>query len=366
MTARASASAAASTRRARRRDWRTTGLYIAVLAREFRWTFAGLAVAVAAGTALFAVTPHAALGGARPSLLVAAYAAWMALFAQPPFQPPDTWYLALVNGLYPLVGFLLVGEGIVRMGMLIVSKQQGEKWWMKVSASTYRDHVVLCGLGHVGWRVLGHLLEAQVQVVAIEKDGEGRFVAQAKSTGAPVLVRDMKDDDALVEAGVAHARAIVAATNDDMSNLEVALDARRLNPRIRVVMRLFDQAIAAKIAGAFDIDFAFSSSALAAPAIAAMTMENRVLATYDIGGRPWVVGEVSVEEGSALAGRTVDALERQHGARVVSVKAHARAAPAAPGADTVVAAGDVLVVHAAADHIGALAAAARTATGAGL
>ncbi|NJL18652.1 MAG: hypothetical protein HC938_17335 [Nitrospira sp.] len=41
---------------------------------------------------------------------------------------------------------------------------------------------------------------------------------------------------------------IVIATNDDMANLEVALDARRLNPKIRVLMRLYDQQIAAKIA----------------------------------------------------------------------------------------------------------------------
>ena len=67
---------------------------------------------------------------------------------------------------------MLVGEGIVRIGMLMLSKERGEKEWMKVMASTYRDHIVLCGLGHLGFRILGQLLAAKEPVVAIEKDGE--------------------------------------------------------------------------------------------------------------------------------------------------------------------------------------------------
>ena len=86
----------------------------------------------------------------------------------------------------------------------------------------------------------------------------------------PILIRDMKEDQALIDAGVAHARAIIIATNEDMANLEVALDARRLNPKIRILMRMFDQQIASKIKDAFAIDHAFSSAALAAPIVAEM------------------------------------------------------------------------------------------------
>ena len=51
-----------------------------------------------------------------------------------------------------------------------------------------------------------------------------------------------------------------------------------MNPNIRVVMRLFDQRIAQKIAGALTVDAAFSSSALAAPIVAAMSLQTKVLA----------------------------------------------------------------------------------------
>lgn len=71
-----------------------------------------------------------------------------------------------------------------------------------------------------------------------------------------------------------YARAIIIATNDDMANLEVALDARRMNPKIRVIMRLFDQRMADKFKEAALIDEAFSPAALAAPILAEMALRS--------------------------------------------------------------------------------------------
>lgn len=257
-----------------RRDVRTMMLFARRLVHEFRWTLTLLASAVVLLGSLYAVTPHAQLGGKPPTIFISFFGAWMALFAQPILMPPETWYLALLCGIYPLLGFGLVGEGVVRIGLLVVSKKHGEQEWMKVSASTYRDHVVLCGLGHLGYRILCQLLAAKTPVVTLEKAADARFLNDAKATGVPVLVRDMKEDQALIDAGVQYARAIVIATNDDMANLEVALDARRLNPKIRIIMRLFDQQIADKFKEAALIDEAFSSAALAAPMVAEMALRK--------------------------------------------------------------------------------------------
>ena len=135
-------------------------------------------------------------------------------------------------------------------------------------AQTARDHVVLCGIGHLGMRTLQQLVAAGQTVVAIEKDASCRFLAEARLTGCPLLLRDARDDQALVEAGIERARVIIIATSDDMANLEIALDARRFNPKIRVLMRLFDQRLADKLKTVGLIDEAFSTSALAAPIVA--------------------------------------------------------------------------------------------------
>jgi len=354
--------AAVTPTRARRRDLRTFWLYAKAIVKEFRWTLAGVTLAVAVGGVLYGLTPLAALGGRRPDPLVALYGAWMALFAETALGPPDTWYLALLSGAYPLVGFVLVGEGIVRFALLMASKQRGEREWMKVMASTYRNHIVLCGLGHLGWRVLGQLLHRNAQVVAVEKDPDCRFLAQARSTGIPILVADMKDDRVLVEAGLPHAHAIIIATNDDMANLEAAMDARRMNPKIRVIMRLYDQQVAAKLVDALHVDAAFSSSALAAATVAAMSLDCKVLASYDVAGESHVAAEVAVAAGSPLVGKTIAALEAGWAVKVLArAAAGGSAAESPPPAHTAVAAGDTLTLHAPSVQIDELIAAGKSA-----
>lgn len=251
-------------RRAHRHDLRTIALYAWAIVREFRWTIAFLVLAV------IVLAVFLFLGSEKPvSPLRALYLAWGALLNK---DLPDTErpHLLVLEGVYPVFGFVIFGEGLLRFTALLRSHRRRGKEWMTVMASTYRDHVVLCGIGHVGYRVLERLLADGLPVVALDNDEQGRFVGPAQASGVPLLVRDIRDDTALTEAGVAHARVIVIATSDDIANLEVALDARRMNPGIRIVMRLFDQQVAAKLKAAGIVDEAFSASALAAPVVAEM------------------------------------------------------------------------------------------------
>jgi Trk K+ transport system NAD-binding subunit len=342
----------------RSRELRTTWLYLLAILNEFRWTIAALVLLILAGGILYRLTPHAQFGGARPDWFTAIYGAWMAMLAQPVVAPPQPWHLTLLAGFYPVLGFLLIGEGVVRLALLLMSKRHGEKEWMMVMASTCRDHVILCGLGHLGIRVFEQLLASSVDVVAIEIDAAGRFVAQAKATNAPVLIRDMKEDQSLIDAGVEHARAIIICTNDDMANVEVALDSRRLNPHIRVIMRLFDQQIARKISGALAIDAAFSASALAAPIVAAMSLQSKVLTSTMIAGAAHLIAEVKIEPASSLVGKRIDELEVGYCARVLSRAPTSGASQSSPSAATQIENGDVLTVYSAANQLPTIAAAA--------
>ena len=254
----------------RRRGPLVYWLYFRALLIEFRGTLIALTLAVIIGACHY---NHAPPGKDRDnSWSTCLYGGWMALVAQPLDNPPLQWYLKLLCCVYPLAGFILLGEGVVRLSLLMISRRRGEKEWTLVTASTYRNHIILCGVGRLGYRVLEQLRRAGTEVVCIDKDGQSRMVAQAKNIGVPVLIQDMTDDQALKDAGIAHARAIIVATNNDIANLEVALDARRYNPKIRVVLRFFDQQLAAKISDALSLDAAFSASALAAPIVAEMAL----------------------------------------------------------------------------------------------
>jgi voltage-gated potassium channel len=320
-------------------------LYTRSLAREFRGTIALAALLVGVGAVAYHLADPAALEGTSPGWGLAVYTAWMALVGEPVFARPDHWYLQFMNSAYPLFGVALIGEGIVRFALLMVSRRQGEKEWMRVMASTYRNHVVLCGLGHLGYRVLENLVEMQRPVVVLEKKEESRFVALAKAAGVPVLVRDMKDDAALVAAGVEHAEAIILASDDDLANVEVAMDARRLNPGIRIAVRLFDQQMAAKLKEAVAFDTPFSSSALAAPAVAAMTLGAKVVAAFSVAGVPHVAVELAVERRSPLVGSTVGGLESERGVRVLARHPRKGGDEVPPRAGSVIDDDDRLTVH---------------------
>jgi Trk K+ transport system NAD-binding subunit len=345
-------------RRPPRRPWRTAGLYALVLLHEFRYTLLTLAAAVALGAVVYRLTPGEGAGPTQLSFGRALYHSWMAMFAQPRDNSPPTLLVGVMCAVYPVLGFVLIGEGVVRLALLMVSRRTGEKEWMRVMASTYRDHVVLCGLGNLGLRVLEQLLAAGVGVVVLEKRRASRHLTHARELGAVILIRDMKEDQALIDAGIAHARAVVICTNDDVANLEVALDSRRLNPKIRVVMRLFDQQIAAKISGALSIDAAFSSSTLAAPVVAALSLQARTLSSYVIGGVPHVAAEVRVEPGSALDGKRVADVELGYRGRVLARTTATGQLESPPTPATLLAAGDTLVVHTQADQVAPLASAA--------
>jgi voltage-gated potassium channel len=283
---------------------------------QFKGTLLALLALVALGATVFASSP---LPGGAPSLDSAAYAAWMALFAEQVFNVTGHLPLEVLTALYPLFGAVVVGEGVVRLGLLLMSRRQGDKEWQKVVASTYRNHVILCGLGHMGFRVLEYLRAQGVPTIVIEKDAGGRFVSKARSLKVPVLIADMKDDESLVDAQVQHARVVIAATNDDLANIEVALDARRMNPGVRIAMRQFDPEIASKLQAGFSVDFAFSSTAVAAPIIAAQALGlNAPLPQVSKDAVRLESQEIVVRKA-----QTVNALETAFAVKIVLMKSQA-------------------------------------------
>ncbi len=321
------------------------GLYALAIVRLFRGSLLLLVVLLAFAALLYHRTPQAELGGQAAPWQLSLYAAWMAMFGEPVFQRPDALHLVILQGVYPLFGVVLIGEGIVRLGLLMVSRQRGEKEWMQVMASTYRNHVVLCGLGNLGYRVLEQLILQRRQVVVIEKNPQTRFADLARAEGVPLIVRDMMEDVALLEAGIKHASALILATDDDLANVEAAIDARRLNPSLKVAVRLFDQQLAGKLKDVLAFDNPFSSSALAAPAVAAMTLGHRVIAAFSLAGVAHVSVELEIERRSQLVGTTVSAFETERALRVLARVPRKGDAEIPPPPGAVIDDGDDLTLH---------------------
>lgn len=183
-----------------------------------------------------------------------------------------------------------------------------------------RDHVIVCGLGTIGYRVVTQLHQLGVPVVAAEKNEDTRGIPEMRRGGVHVLIADTRSPDTLQALNAAQARCVVISTDDDAANLETALNARALNPKIRVVLRLFDADLASRVERAFNIHISRSVSALAGPRFAASAIARRVVATISVSPRVLIVAQTTIEHGSQAEGETVAQMEAAFEGRVIMVE----------------------------------------------
>ena len=140
-------------------------------------------------------------------------------------------------------------------------------------------HVLIAGLGNVGFRVVEELREAGVPVVAIDRNAEGQFVTAVRQD-VPLIVGDARLFSVLEQAHVRGARSVLAVTGDDAVNLSICLTAKELNPQVRTVVRLFDAEFARKVEESPLIDMAVGASRIAAPKFVASALFPGVLKAF--------------------------------------------------------------------------------------
>src|SRR5436190_7721875 len=105
-----------------------------------------------------------------------------------------------------------------------------------------RDHYIVCGFGRVGRQVARDLRAAGALYVVVDDDPANREAAYAP--GVRFILARPSDDDALRDAGIARARAIVACVDSDAENIFIALTARELRPAAESVLREGDVVMA--------------------------------------------------------------------------------------------------------------------------
>lgn len=175
--------------------------------------------------------------------------------------------------------------------------------------SRRRDHVVVAGLGTIGFIVAQKLSQIGVPVVAIELNPNGRFLPGLRAIGVPVVVADGRLPETLEAVGIRNARCLVTAIDGDIANLQTALTARSLNPNLRVVLRLFDPDLSTRMEHTFQIHVSRSPAALAAPAMLAAAVGGQVIAPVQVADQVVFILRTTVEPGSTADGNTIDCLE---------------------------------------------------------
>jgi Trk K+ transport system NAD-binding subunit len=160
-----------------------------------------------------------------------------------------------------------------------------------------RGHFVVCGGGRSGGAVVNLLTEAGKRVVVVDSHPDPTLIRLARQSSIDLLTGDATNEDVLALCDVAHAAAVVAVTNSDPGNLEIALGARAIRADVPLVVRMENRTFAQATARLFGIA-TFSPTALGAPAFAGLARFPGTLGRVRYAGADHTIVQRTVAEGT--------------------------------------------------------------------
>jgi Trk K+ transport system NAD-binding subunit len=109
-----------------------------------------------------------------------------------------------------------------------------------------RDHVLVAGVGQVGYRLVELLRSRGIPVLGLELNADSPSVRLAHARRLPVAVGSGEDREMLVRVGTRSCAVLAAVTSDDLTNVAIGLAASDLSPETPLVLRLGDGDVAAE------------------------------------------------------------------------------------------------------------------------
>lgn len=106
--------------------------------------------------------------------------------------------------------------------------------------NSLKKHFIVCGYGRVGQNVGMELMATRRAFVALDPDLQRLLELGDRNDQLIWQHGDATDDDQLITAGIERAAGVFAVSNDDAKNMMIALTAKQLNPKVRVVARCHD------------------------------------------------------------------------------------------------------------------------------
>ncbi len=215
------------------------------------------------------------------------------------------WAKVFLSGLKLAGAALLAGFTAILTNYLLRARLGGA---LEVRRVPDGGHVVVCGLGNMGYRCVEELTAIGERVVAIDRINDNPFIATCRRKGVPAFVGNATVGEVLRQARADSAKAVIAATDSELANLEIALLVKEIGPTARVVVRLSDATFATALRDAAGVRHAVAVPALAAPAFAAALFGDRVQTLVTALGRTLVVVEFLLQsDDTCLAGKSLRA-----------------------------------------------------------
>ena len=223
-------------------------------------------------------------------------------------EPP--WLIVFAITLM-ISGALFVAVFFALLTNVLVSRRIEESLGQR-KITALSGHVLVIGLGSVGWRVVRQLHAAGRDVVVVEHSAQNRHLGQVRALGVPIVIADATVPEVLASVRLAAASAVAVLTSDDLANLETGLAVRdQLREHWKstpVVLRMFDPQLAHSVRETFGFMNVRSTAALAAPWFVGAALGLDVLSTFYAGDEPLLVARLTVTPGGGLHGLRMDEL----------------------------------------------------------
>ena len=195
----------------------------------------------------------------------------------------------------------------------------------------------------MGRIICNELESSKVPFIVIEKDD-----VEADSDNETLIIKgDATKDDVLKEAGIERAKGLISVLSSDAQNLYVVLSARGISPKLTIVARAGEEGSEQKLlrAGA---DRVVSPYHIGGLRIAGTVLKPSVVDFIEFatmsGNLELQMEEVVVQEGSTLAGLTIDktGIGRDLNIIIVAIKSDGKM-KFNPTSKTPIVDGDVLI-----------------------
>ncbi|MGL5032850.1 MAG: NAD-binding protein, partial [Microcystaceae cyanobacterium] len=150
--------------------------------------------------------------------------------------------------------------------------------------------IIVCGLGETGYRIFSLLKRQGAMVVGITDQP----LPMEKSQN--IIIGNLRSPQTLTRAGIQSAQTLVLATSDDALNLAILTEARILNPKIRIINRLFNHTLGERLDRILPDHLSMSVSALAAPIFSFAALGNKAIGQLRLSNQTWPIQEVVIDE----------------------------------------------------------------------
>ena len=174
------------------------------------------------------------------------------------------------------------------------------------------DHIIICGLGHVGYRIAELLYSQCVPFVVLTSDIRPEWRETVEKCASVFLEANARQEGSLRAAGIETARAILIVTNNDLTNVEIALDAQRLNPGVKIIARISDRYLADRLERQRGVQNVLSPALLTAPVFVAAALGEQIIRAFNIQGCDVNILRLPIREYIADGSETAETFCARH------------------------------------------------------